>query len=200
MKRHALLMVLCGLALLAADAPDRARWTFEDAKLGEIAPGWTAAKTGQGAGSVWKILEDASAPAGKQALAQTSSEGPNSLFNVCAAEKPKLTDVDLSVALKPVSGKIDQGGGPVWRFQNADNYYIARFNPLEDNFRLYKVIEGKRQQLATADVEAPAGKWHTIRIVHRGERIQCSLNGKLLLEATDGAIKQAGKVDRKSVV
>ncbi|MGQ0634551.1 MAG: hypothetical protein ACT4QC_08070 [Planctomycetaceae bacterium] len=156
--------------------------------------GWSAAKTGTGPGNVWKVLEDASAPAGARVLAQTSSEGPSPLFNLCVADKPQFADLDLSVALKPVAGKIDQGGGPVWRYQDADNYYVARLNPLEDNFRLYKVIQGKRTQLATADVDAPAGKWHTIRIVHRGSRIRCSLNDKPLLEAADEAITNGGKV------
>ena len=36
---------------------------------------------------------------------------------------------------------MDQGGGPVWRYQDANNYYIARMNPLEDNYRVYKVVE-----------------------------------------------------------
>ena len=31
----------------------------------------------------------------------------------------------------------DQGGGSIWRAQDRDNYYIARWNRLEDNFRVY---------------------------------------------------------------
>jgi hypothetical protein len=30
----------------------------------------------------------------------------------------------------------------VWLYVDADNYYIARMNPLEDNFRVYKVVGG----------------------------------------------------------
>ena len=71
--------------------------------------------------------------------------------------------MEVSVAFKAVEGKIDQGGGIVWRYQDANNYYIARYNPLEDNYRLYKVIAGKRTQLATRGrAEVPAGKWHTL--------------------------------------
>ena len=57
-------------------------------------------------------------------------------------------DVDLAVSFKAVAGKIDQGGGPVWRYKDAKNYYIARVNPLEDNYRLYKVVDGERIQFA----------------------------------------------------
>jgi hypothetical protein len=98
------------------------------------------------------------------------------------------------VSFKAVCGVIDQGGGPVWRYQDADNYYIARANPLESNYRVYKVIDGKRIQLDSADIEVPAGCWHRLRVVHKGDEIRCYLNGKLLLEVTDTALRTEGRV------
>lgn len=57
------------------------------------------------------------------------------------------------VSLKTNAGKKDQGGGIVWRYQDANNYYIARVNPLEDNFRVYKFVAGKRSaELQDAEV------------------------------------------------
>src|SRR5437879_3183976 len=109
-------------------------WNFEIAKVGELPPGWIATKTGEGPGSVWKIIEDPSAPAGNKVLAQTSPDGPNALFNLCLCTTTKYTDLDLKISLKPRDGKLDQGGGPVWRCQDNDNYYIARLNPLEHDF------------------------------------------------------------------
>src|SRR5262245_14248074 len=191
MSVSAFVVLHAGLFLAAGD--DSA-FSFEKAKIGEIPPGWSAAQTGKGKGSVWKIVEVDDAPGGaKMGLAQTAS-GPGPLFNLCVADKSKFKDVDLTVSFKAVAGKLDQGGGPVWRYQDANNYYICRMNPLEDNFRVYKVIAGKRVQLGTADVQAPSGKWHTIRVVQKGNRIQCYLNGKMLLDVTDDAIEQSGQV------
>jgi DNA-binding beta-propeller fold protein YncE len=167
---------------------------FDSAEVGSLPAGWTAAKTGTGDGSVWKIQADATSPLGKNVLTQTSSAGPNPLFNLCIANEPQLLDVDLTVTLKALSGKVDQGGGPVWRYQDENNYYIARVNPLENNFRVYKVVGGTRTQLATADVETATGQWHTIRIEHQGDRIRCSCNGRPLLDVTDDAISQAGRI------
>jgi hypothetical protein len=194
MKKNAIWLAVLGLFLLAADDPAGRSLSFKDAKVGELPKGWTAAKTGKGEGSVWKIVEDESSPDGGKALAQVSADGPNALFNLCVAGEPKLADVDLTISFKAVAGKADQGGGPVWRYQDANNYYVCRMNPLEDNFRVYKVVSGKRTQLGTADVEAAAGKWHTIRIVHKGDRIQCHLNGKLLLDVKDTTFKDAGQI------
>ena len=72
-------------------------------------------------------------------LAQTSA-GPKALFSLCVADDTSFQNVEASVAFKAVQGKEDQGGGIVWRYQDANNYYVARMNPLEDNFRVYKVV------------------------------------------------------------
>jgi hypothetical protein len=168
--------------------------TFDDKPEGQLPNGWTSAKTGSGQGSVWRIVTyDADGWKG-QALAQTSSEGPNSLFNLCVHAGSKHADVDLSVRVKAISGNHDRGGGPVWRYHDANNYYIARWNPLEDNFRVYHVVNGKRTQLATADIKVAADAWHTIRAVQRGNHIQCYLDDKLLLDVHDETVKGAGAI------
>ena len=76
------------------------------------------------------VVEDAAAPKGKKALAQTSAEGPSPLFNLCIAEKTSFADIDMTVALKAVAGKLDQGGGLVWRYRDENNYYLVRANAL----------------------------------------------------------------------
>jgi hypothetical protein len=189
-------VALLGVSLLFA-ADDKVRtFTFSKDELGKLPAGWKADKTGMGDGSVWKVVEDKTAPSKKgYALAQTA-EGYKSVFNLCVAEDTKYKDVEISVALKSVAGRIDQGGGIVWRYQDNDNYYVARVNPLEQNYRVYKLVAGKRMTLASDDdnIKAPRGEWHTLKITMTGEQIACYLNGKKYLEAKDATIKDAGKV------
>ncbi len=186
------ILTLCPLTALA-EAPKKATWDFEDAAVGKLPKGWSAAKTGDGEGSVWKIVEDKTAPKGTNVLAQTA-QGPGPLFNLCVADDAEFKDVELSVSFKAVQGKIDQGGGLVWRYADASNYYIARYNPLENNYRLYKVVSGKRIQLATKeDLKAPADQWHTLNIQMKGDQILCGLNGKTQLMATDPTFTKAGE-------
>jgi len=191
-----LLVVGVSLLLLAADGESQQpiTWDFEDAVAGKLPSGWSASKTGTGEGSVWRVTSDADAPGGANVLTQCSSAGPNGLFNLCVADVTRLTDVDLTVSFKALNGDLDQGGGPVWRYQDADNYYVCRMNPLEDNFRVYKLVQGRRIQLGTANVEAPAGRWHTIRAVQQGNHIQCYLNGKLWLDVKDDTFSGPGKI------
>src|SRR5437879_847404 len=88
-----------GTALVAAD--DTAKTvTFAKADLGKVPAGWTAAKTGTGEGSAWKVVEDKTAPSKSGfALAQTA-ESPGALFNLCVVDDTQFKDVQVSVAFK----------------------------------------------------------------------------------------------------
>jgi hypothetical protein len=185
-------IVLIGLALGAVEARTL---VFSKEDAGKVPAGWKEARTGKGEGSVWRVVADASGPGKTGYVLMQTAEGPNPMFNLCVVEDSKYQDLDLQVAFKAVKGKLDQGGGLVWRYTDADNYYIARMNPLEDNFRVYKVVKGKRIQLATKEeIKIPAGEWHKIRITQKGEQIECYLDGKKELEAKDATFKQAGKI------
>jgi hypothetical protein len=187
-------IVLLGTALAAAD--DKVRTLkFGKDDVGKVPSGWKADQTGKGEGSVWKVVADETTPSKSgYALAQTA-ERPGSMFNLCVADDTKYKDVEVSVAFKAVKGEKDQGGGVVWRYQDASNYYICRMNPLEDNFRVYKVTAGKRSaEFQNAEVKVKAGEWHTIKVEMKGDHIECYLDGKKLLDVKDDSIKEAGKV------
>lgn len=187
-----LAVVLAGVAV--ADEPKVVSHDFEGATAGRVPKGWAVARTGTGEGSAWAVVEDKTAPKGAKALAQTA-ESPAAMFNLCVADDTAFKDVEVAVALKAFKGKTDQGGGVVWRYKDADNYYVARFNPLEENYRVYKVVGGKRTQLATKEgLKTPAGEWHTLAVRMKGDRIVCLLDGKEQLEATDDTFAQAGRV------
>jgi hypothetical protein len=187
-------VLLSGTSLPAGDEKPRTT-TFTKDSLGKVPAGWKAERTGKGEGSVWKVVEDATAP-GKTgyALAQTAAS-PSSLFNICVAEDTSAQNVEVTVAFKANAGKKDQGGGIVWRYQDANNYYVARMNPLEDNFRVYKVVAGKRSaEFQDAEVKIPAGEWHTLKIKMVGDHIECFLDGKKYLDVMDASVTKAGKV------
>ena len=149
--------------------------------LGATPPGFTA-EVGR-----WEVVADGKA----RVLAQLASS-PDKTFNVALSDVTRK-DIDISVRLKAVAGELDRGGGLVWRAVDRDNYYVARYNPLEDNFRVYKVEGGERTQFATADIP-PAEGWHTLRVRMVGDRITCDLDGKRHLEAEDRTFPDAGKV------
>jgi hypothetical protein len=175
------LVVLLLSPLYAGDDAKRT-WTFDDDETGVIAKGFTN-EVGE-----WKV---AASDNGK-ALAQ-SAKNPNSVFNITLISDTNARDVDLSVRMKAIAGETDQGGGLVWRAKDAKNYYLARYNPLEDNYRLYHVVNGKRTLIQNVDITHSDG-WHTLRVTMTGEQITCYYDGKKYLEAKDSTFTEAGKI------
>ncbi len=108
-------------------------------------------------------------------------------------ENTDYGDLELEVKFKAVSGDEDQGGGPIWRYQDPDNYYVARANPLENNFRVYKVVNGNRKQLDSAHLKITPGEWHTIKIINNGDKILCCYDDRFYLEVKDNTFEK-GKI------
>ena len=95
---------------------------------------------------------------------------------------------------KAVAGTVDEAGGIVLRLSTPDDYYVARANALEDNVRFYRVVKGRREQLAGADLKVSANQWHTLTLRAEGERFTVSFDGNALFSAQDGTFRDAGKV------
>lgn len=57
-----------------------------------------------------------------------------------------MKDGFVEVKFKPIAGKEDEAGGVVWRLKDANNYYAARANALEDNVTIYHTINGRRTE------------------------------------------------------
>ena len=146
---------------------------FTDGTVGQAPNGFEFGHTAQaGAPGKWIVQ----AEGGNKYLAQVDADNTRSRFPVAVVTSLSAGDVDLSVRFRPVSGRVDQAAGLVWRFQNEDNYYIVRANALENNVVAYKVERGKRTDLPvkgegrTYGKKAPvaAGQWSTLRVVAVG--------------------------------
>jgi len=172
-----------------------ALWTFDRDKTGSLPEGWRIAETNPSTKlATWKVEADPLGPDKGHVLALTETANVRRTYNLAIADKPAFKDLDIEVKLQAISGKEDQGGGPIWRCKDENNYYVCRLNPLESNYRLYYAKDGKRKQLKSADVENKAGQWYTVRVRMVGARIECYLDGKKLLEAEDSTFTEAGKV------
>src|SRR5262245_33405843 len=120
---------------------------------------------------------------GRQVLAQVVETQP---WAVAILEDRRFDDVDISVRFRPVSGKEDASGGIIFRAKDGRNYLLVRANALENNFRLYTMVNGKRSTIASATVTEPKlGEWHKIRVVAKGLKIQAYLDDALLLDHED---------------
>ena len=162
---------------------------FDDAKMGAAPPGWTATRTGKG-DAKWSVEKDDTAPSPPNVLKQSGE----ATYPVCIKEDSRVKDGFVEVKFKPVSGKVDQAGGVIWRCQDADNYYVARANALENNVTIYHTIKGRRVSFQNVDSKVAGGQWHTLRVDFEGNHLTVFLDGKKVIEATDNTFAEAGKV------
>ena len=193
------LMVTVTLALVAAMTTASAQtgkhaWNFDQDPVGKMPPGFTSALTGQGSIGQWSVMKDDSAPSQPNVVAQTSTDSTDYRFPLAIADDTNYKDLALSVKFKTISGKVDQGAGLVFRLRDKDNYYIVRANALEDNFRLYHVIKGRRVQFAGANFKVTSNAWHEIKVEARGNEFKCFYDSQLKFTAKDDTFKDAGKI------
>jgi hypothetical protein len=170
------------------------RLDFEDAAIGGPPPGFSVAWTGGGPPVRWAVLEDPSSPAGPRVLAETTRDRTGGRFSLAVLDNVTARDVAVSVRFRPVSGTVDQAAGLMVRVRDPRNYYIARANALENNVRLYHVVDGRRTQLAGVDLQVPRDRWQTLALRVEGDRLTVSLEGRELFTSRDPTFAAPGRV------
>jgi hypothetical protein len=154
---------------------------------------FTFGRTGQGEGGKWTVVADPTAANGR-AIAQMSKDRTDYRFPLAVYKPYSGKNLEISVRFKPVAGTVDEAGGIAVRLLTPDDYYIARANALEDNVRFYRVVKGRREQIASANAKVSANQWHTLALKAEGDRFTVSFDGKALLSAQDKTFPDAGKV------
>jgi hypothetical protein len=169
--------------------------TFDAA--GTLPKGWNTGITGQGK-EQWSVVRDGSAPSGQNVLLQSGE----ATFCWAVDTRTHIQDGFVEARVKPESGKEDQAGGLVFRFLDANNYYVVRMNALEGNVVLYKTVNGKRSPLQVrgrmigygVDTKVPNGKWSQLRVEFHGAVFAVHYNGEKLFEVEDRTFASAGAV------
>jgi hypothetical protein len=173
----------------AVAAPDVLAEGFDQYRTGAPPPNWTCGMTGRGT-PVWIVQADPTAPSQPNVLLQSGS----ATYPWCVQRDVQLADGFVETRFKSIDGREDQAAGVVWRWKNADHYYVARANALENNVSLYYVERGVRRTLKYADAPVPRARWSTLRVEFSGQRIRVLLDRQSRIEIDDGHIAGAGSV------
>jgi len=178
MKKYIFLTITLFLVSLNAKVIN---FDFENNKKTNFPFSWNTQST-------WKIVNQNN----NKVLFMSSNEFMND-FNFCYKKDLKIKNSTISVDFKSLSGKYDQGGGIMYRVIDNDNYYVVRFNPLEDNLRFYKVINSSRIQLSSANIKLK-NTYNNMTLVINNNNLKAYLNSKLLLDVSDSSINKKGSI------
>jgi 3-keto-disaccharide hydrolase len=192
--RLAPLLLLVAISPAAVGQPSSSRiYTFETDSVGSPPAGFEFGRTGQGAEGKWVVRADTDKP-GNHVLVQESVDPTDYRFPLAVIREGVSRDVTLSVRARPVSGKVDQGFGLVWRYKDAKNYYITRCNADEDNCTIYHTVAGRRRAFQNKPIKVAKNAWHTLKLEATGKHFVVWYDGTKVLDATDDTFKDAGRV------
>jgi len=171
--------------------------SFESTRIGATPDGWTATLTGKG-DPKWTVESDETAPSKLKVLKQSG----RATYPLLLKNDTNIKDGFIEVKFKAIDGSQDRAAGVVWRAKDENNYYVVRANALEDNFVLYKTVNGIRSALDIVgrkggygvEVAVPANTWHSLRIDFKANRFRASFNDHRLFEVEDSTFTDAGMV------
>jgi len=171
--------------------------SFESTRIGATPEGWTATLTGKG-DPKWTVESDETAPSKLKVLKQSGG----ATYPLLLKNDTNIKDGFIEVKFKAIDGSQDRAAGVVWRAKDENNYYVVRANALEDNFVLYKTVNGVRSALDIVgrkggygvEVAVPANTWHSLRIDFKANRFRASFNDHRLFEVEDSTFTDAGMV------
>jgi hypothetical protein len=172
-------------------------FSFAADRAGTAPKGWTATLTGQGEPK-WTIEQDPTAPSKSNIVKQSG----RATYPLLLKDDTNIKDGFVAATFKAVAGSQDRAAGLVWRARDANNYYVARANALEDNVVLYKTVNGVRSPLDIVGrkggygvgIAVPANQWLDLRIDFTGNRFAVRYQDKQVFEVEDSTFGDGGKI------
>ena len=170
----------------AESAPPVLVWNFDREQPGVLPSQFSIGTLfdGRPAGD-WQVIATDRAKSPPHVLAQLMAKGAEHAYKVVLSKDVIASDLDLEVSFLPIQGNADMGGGLIWRAVDDRNYYLARANPLEQNVRVYRVVNGIRHLLQNFDQTITLKQWHILRVTHKDCRVNIFYDDKHVLDLCD---------------
>lgn len=164
---------------------ERKECYFDDDKDGDFPRGFLSFFTGKGEQGRWMVKKIENAPSADNVVVQTKLDDTDYRFPLLIIDGVSYKDLMVFVRFRAEGGKVDQAGGLVFRYKDNGNYYVLRANALENNVRLYKVVNGNRTQIASKNTKVTSNEWHLLKVVAKSDKIQCFFENMKVFEVSD---------------
>jgi hypothetical protein len=185
------IVIAVALSLAGASAQVAVR-AFDDDAVGGPPPGFTFAAARQQTPGRWLVRADGT----NHYLAHLADSAVTGGFSLAILDTPHPPQMRASVRLKLSEG--ERAGGLVWRYQDAENFYLVALDLRVQELALYRVVRGNRIRLDDEDeLELDVSAWHSIRVVQDDDDIRVSLGGIGVIRARDRSM--AGIADEGRV-
>jgi len=193
MRRCATLFVMVALSCGIADIACAETITFEHDVVGIAPADFDSWGTGDAGPGQWAVVSDESVRASR-AFEQYRDE-PTVERAPLAIYKPFVAaNVEVTLRFKTISGSLDRSAGVAVRLTTPDDDYAVRASALAHDVRLYRVVHGAWDELASAPAHVTSRRWHTLTVKAEGDRFFVALDEQPLSAATDAMFRAAGSI------
>lgn len=149
--------------------------------------------TGIGNPPKWEAVRDSDGSYG-WALAETREDATDLHFPICICQGLAAQNLSATLRFKPLSGTKAQTAGVMLRAQSATDYYVVAANALDGSVRLYRMIGGRRAQLAAKEGKISRNQWHELKVTIVDDHFQAWLDEALQFKATDSSLLRPGAI------
>ena len=151
----------------------------------------------------WEVRHDPNAPSRGNVLEKVTPGAADGDNPVAVFDKDICRDGDLSVKFRIDGGGRTHTTGIVWRYQDANNYYLLHFSADQHNIVLFSVRNGKFQPVSITGAkpgsfgvqhDIKVGQWYVVKVMFRGQQIHVLFGNRRLFEAEDKQLSEPGRM------
>jgi hypothetical protein len=186
---RALLIAVAGIAFALTSARAQAVLrTFDDDTIGGAPAGFTLAMARQQTVGRWLVQAEGT----NRYLTHLADPAASGGYSLAVLDTTHPAQVRASVRLKLTGGT--RAGGLVWRYRDAENFYLVSLDLQVQEVALYRIVRGNRIQLEEEDdLELDVDAWHSVRVAHDDDDIRVSLGGIGVMRARDREFAAGGR-------
>jgi hypothetical protein len=173
----------------ATATPQVKVWNFDQDKAGESAPDW------QNLVDTWQVIPDATAPSQPNTYGLPAGRTLASLIHMLnyypmavIKDPTEYGDFSLEASFKSAGGRFDCSGGLLFRYVDAQNFYLVSAGCPSDYFEFSRMYKGKLEMVRQQVVPTDRDLWYKIRVEAQGNHFSFYDNDKQIFDADDSKI------------
>jgi hypothetical protein len=182
------------------------KFDFADVPENQTPAGFRSTVAGKGKPGDWRIVMDevqplltpltpqAPAVARRPVLAQLARDKTDDHFPLLIFDEEAFGDFTLTTRFKLVDGLVEQMAGVAFRIQDEKNYCYVRASALGGTFYFFKVVNGELIGPIGSKVEITKGTWHGVTVECAGNKVTCSLDGRVVIPQLQQDTFSKGKI------
>jgi hypothetical protein len=170
-------------------------WNFDSDKAANVPAGWKALE------GDWQVIPDPTAPSqpntygltGKGSWIKSLTNALEYYPMTIMTEPTEYSNFTLESAFKSVEGRFDCSGGLIFRYVDANNFYLLSAGCPNDYFALSRMLNGKIETLKQTVHPTDKDIWYKLKVVAQGGHFMCYDDNKMEFDFDDNKIAK-GKI------